>query len=90
MRCPVCLPAVTASEVTPSTWTMSTALGFSPYYDTEGIYHSHDPNFHTKEYRCSLGHRWSTTRKLACPAKGCERKGSEETKVLEPKGWTSP
>lgn len=37
---------------------MTTCMGFSPYYDEDGKHHSHDPNTSTVSFSCSNGHSW--------------------------------
>ena len=46
----------------------TTLLGYSPYYDEEGLYHNHDPNTITTEYCCSEGHVWERRSKRQCPS----------------------
>lgn len=38
--------------------TTCTLIGFTPYYDEDGVYHYEDPNTCTTEYQCSNGHSW--------------------------------
>lgn len=49
----------------------TTLMGWHPYYDESGVYHSHDPNRHESSYRCSNGHNWAEEVYAACPATGC-------------------
>lgn len=46
----------------------STCMGIQEYYDEEGRYHYHDPNYITANYSCSNGHTWSEARKKECPS----------------------
>ena len=49
-----------------------TLMGFSPYWDEDGVYHSHDPNQVSVSYHCSGGHSWGESKLRACPAPGCD------------------
>lgn len=48
--------------------TSSTLMGVDYYYDEEGEMHNHDPNWRSTRYSCSLGHKFTVSRKLRCPA----------------------
>lgn len=37
----------------------TTLMGYSPYYDELGKYHSHNPNKRKYNYHCSKGHHWT-------------------------------
>ena len=50
----------------------STLIGFRPYHDGEGAFHSHDPNISTSGYSCSNGHTFTRKTKKLCPAPDCE------------------
>jgi hypothetical protein len=39
----------------------TTLMGWMPFYDEDGRYHSHDLNETTHSYRCSRGHYWEVT-----------------------------
>lgn len=71
MKCPECVEAGEKSRVTPLGG-MVTAMNWTPYYDEEGVYHSHDRNWRNMGYKCSNGHQWSTRTHSRCPAYGCE------------------
>lgn len=43
-----------------------TLLGYSPYYDEDGMYHIHDPNWRSNRYTCSNGHEWHISRRYKC------------------------
>ncbi len=58
MKCPECVKQGLTSRVYIESGT-TTCLGWSPYYDENGRYHSHDPNMTTTGYRCSNGHVFS-------------------------------
>jgi len=45
--------------------------GGPPYWDEDGIYHSHDPNTITSAYSCSKGHAFTIKSRSSCPAPGC-------------------
>lgn len=59
-KCPVCQFQGLKSIVYQGGCT-ATLLGWQPYYDEEGRYHSEDPNTTTCGYRCSNGHHFSTS-----------------------------
>lgn len=44
----------------------ATTMGYAPFYDKDGRYHTHDPNRHTRYYRCSNGHKWKEKTKISC------------------------
>jgi hypothetical protein len=50
----------------------TTLMSRSPFYDENGVYHSHDPNVTTQSFRCSNEHNWTEKFHSACPAKNCE------------------
>lgn len=49
-----------------------TLLGWKPYYDEEGVYHSHNPNNAQECYKCSNGHMWVENVKIPCPVTYCD------------------
>lgn len=69
MRCPECVASAKTSLVYPQ-GSSCTLMAFSPYYDEEGKYHSHDGNRITDRYRCSEGHAWVAVRRAPCPTCG--------------------
>ena len=66
MRCPECVKLEQKSIVYPGL-TVVTAMGWTPYYDEDGQYHNHDPNWRTTGFRCSEGHTWQTSSLKPCP-----------------------
>lgn len=61
-----------------------TLMGWSPYYDEDGVFHKHDPNLMTKYYQCSNGHRMVVKDCAQCPTEGCDYgRDSEEVIFLE-------
>ncbi len=66
MKCPVCQEKNLKSCVYPGTSTMTAAF-YQPYYDENGIYHSHNGNAMTTEYSCSQGHSWIEKTTGCCP-----------------------
>lgn len=76
MRCPECVEQGLRSRVYGGNDGV-TLLGFNPYYDEDGNYHSHDPNKYSTSYHCSNGHRWQVSRVSLCPAVDCDY-GKEE------------
>ena len=84
MKCPFCEKEGKTSRLYPG-GEMSTLLHCSPFYDEAGVYHHHDSNQITRDYRCSEGHRYYTTSKNKCPAKDCSfGVGSEEVHEYPP------
>jgi len=66
MICAECQAQGLKSKVTPGTgW--ETLLGWRPFYDEEGRFHSHNPNVTTRSYECSNGHEWTVKEKKPCP-----------------------
>lgn len=66
MKCPTCVEQETKSCVYPGMGSV-TMMGWQAYYDEDGMYHSHDPNWTTTGYRCSEGHYWQGIGQTACP-----------------------
>ena len=59
----------------------TTLMGYAPFYDEGGKYHSHDPNSLRTEYRCTEGHEWIAERKATCPAHECEWNAKSRTPI---------
>lgn len=70
MKCPECVETGERSRVY-SGGSTSTAMGWQPYYDEDGIYHAHNPNRLTASFTCSNGHEFSHDMLQSCPARGC-------------------
>lgn len=66
MKCPECETSGLRSRVTIHGGS-STCIGWSPFCDEDGVFHSHDPNTHTSGFSCSNGHYWSVSSKAKCP-----------------------
>lgn len=66
MICPECKSEGKTSKVFVGL-TSKTLVGFPSFYDEKGVFHSHDPNTITTDYRCSNGHTWVESSKNACP-----------------------
>ena len=58
MRCPICVERGERSTVTPGPF-FEYAMGWTPYYDEDGEYHTHDPNRGQAYYNCSLNHTFA-------------------------------
>lgn len=58
MFCPECQKEEKKSMVYVGAST-TTLLGFTPYYDEDGVYQHNDPNITTTNYSCSGGHTWT-------------------------------
>ena len=52
-------------------------IGCHPYWDEEGIYHSHDGSIRSSYYHCSNGHKWKVSYVRGCSAPDCEFRGEE-------------
>lgn len=66
MKCPVCVENGLKSEVYPQ-GTITTLMSFQPWYDENGVYHSHDGNKRRASYSCSKGHHWEKEYYKPCP-----------------------
>ena len=66
MICPKCREAGTTSRVYVGE-SSKTLMGWRPYYDEQGTYHSHDGNRVSVMYRCSKNHAWIESSKEQCP-----------------------
>jgi hypothetical protein len=78
MVCPVCKEQNIKSTVNCGQ-SMSTLMGYLPYYDENGKYHDHDPNTITTYYSCSQGHHFSISGNGTCPS--CDY--GKDTKTIE-------
>lgn len=67
MKCPTCKDLGVKSRVYPG-MSYATCMGWQPYYDEDGQYHSHDPNTTTTDYTCSNGHEWTNSQVPPCPS----------------------
>jgi hypothetical protein len=65
MICKECQNQGLKSQVHPGIG-MRTLMGWSPYYDENGKFHSHDPNTITTDYKCSNGHSWEEQSHITC------------------------
>ena len=72
MKCPRCKDLKMKSEVYSLGSSTTLIGGMGPYWDSEGVQHSHDPNWITSHYKCSRGHQWSDTYQRDCIAKNCD------------------
>jgi hypothetical protein len=77
--CPACQRLNQKSRVY-SEGGSSTLLYNAPYYDENGKYHNHDPNWYNTSYHCSEGHSFSISCRTSCAS--CDF-GSEEPTVTE-------
>lgn len=81
LKCHECVESGQKSEVYPGSGSV-TCLGWQPYYDKDGVYHSHDPNWHSIRYTCSQGHSWGESRRNPCPSEDCDW-GKDNVKLQE-------
>lgn len=65
MKCQQCVEMGQKSQVYLGI-SSSTLMGWTPYFDEDGQYHSHDPNWTTTGYRCSEGHNWQKSSQKPC------------------------
>jgi hypothetical protein len=80
--CPVCQQKGLKSKVFVG-GARITAMCAEAFYDEEGIYHCHDPNIMTRDYRCSNGHVWQVKGHGNCPCGW--NNGGDETTILNDK-----
>jgi hypothetical protein len=80
--CPVCATLGLSSEVFDE-GTMKHLISFSPYYDSDGVQHLHDPNQHASLYHCSEEHRFERVYYKPCPSCGYVS-APEKLVVIEP------
>jgi hypothetical protein len=66
MTCPHCDENCGSSKVTAEIGE-GTTMGWFPFYDEQGLYHSHDPNKYIIHYSCTNQHYWTEQKKLSCP-----------------------
>lgn len=80
MKCPECVKEGQKSTVRVRPMA-STLMYSNDYYDEDGRWHSHDPNWFSRSYRCSRGHEWGTSIRGTCPVDGCDwnRKDDEDS-----------
>lgn len=67
MKCPECVKEGKRSTVSQG-MSMTTCMGWAPFYDEDGNYHSHDPNRHETAYSCSNGHYFGESSVVKCPS----------------------
>lgn len=79
--CPYCKEEGNKSKLFES-MSASTCMYSSPFYDEDGIYHNHDPNILTTDYKCSNGHIFIVRAKIKCP--NCKF-GSEQPEIFKVK-----
>ena len=76
MRCTWCVITGKCSSVFVGASAASAQAGLS-YWDTDDVFHHHDPTALTTEYACSNGHRWRVETRYGC--KGCGKGASKTT-----------
>ena len=75
-RCPSCVREGTRSTVTVGGGGFVTLMGWSPFYDENGNYHTHNPNDTGWQYwKCSAGHHGRMRSGLAC--RSCDYGGTD-------------
>jgi hypothetical protein len=68
MICEKCKAEGQTSTVYVNPWGTATLMADMPYYDEQGNYHRHDPNWHGNEGHCSRGHRFARSYLPKCPS----------------------
>ena len=62
MKCPVCEREGLKSTISGGDYCTTTSMGWRSYWDEDGKYHNHDPNWRSQVLHCSNGHslfrRW--------------------------------
>lgn len=81
MKCPECVRLGLKSTLHGGDSVFTTCGGWSSYYDEDGRYHNHDPNWSSTTMRCSNGHLVSLKTRNKCRA--CDYGGEKEIKVIE-------
>jgi len=71
MKCAECNRNGDKSLVYPG-MSVSTCMGWLPYFDESGDYHNHNPNSVSSEYSCSKGHKWAVSEAVPCPSLSCD------------------
>lgn len=71
--CPQCVRDGERSTVHDPATFSETCMGFFPYRDEEGHYHSHNPNMRESFLTCSRGHRWRLMWGQSCASCGWTR-----------------
>jgi hypothetical protein len=81
MICPKCKELSLKSSISVGA-SYTTAMYCPPYYDEQGVFHSHDMNTNTTHYSCSNGHHFYISNIGRCL--GCDfGKDNERITVLE-------
>ena len=68
MKCPFCVEAGLRSTIHTSGYGAVTLMGHHTFYDEDGKYHSHDPNWRSQSYSCSNLHVWYRSTRGGCCA----------------------
>lgn len=71
VKCPLCVAAGERSIVQDLGTRMTLLGGQTPWYDEDGDYHDHDPNWRRQSFSCSKGHAWETKFMRPCPTSTC-------------------
>ena len=82
MKCPVCEKENQTSRVYADDGGIVTLVGYCPYYDEDGKYHSHDPNVMTSTYTCSNRHYFQIKRSNKCWC-GWNKEKEDEVTILD-------
>lgn len=84
MKCPQCVTNNETSRCFSAQAAVNTvAMTWSEYWDEDGIFHRHDPNWLIRSYHCSRGHCWTVKARHPCPA--CKFGHTEpQTRIVNP------
>jgi len=80
MTCVKCKELGQKSVLT-SGYTTVTAMYFEPFYDENGVFHSHNRNVRKSTYNCSNGHAIVVSSTAMCPS--CNFGGQESVSVVD-------
>ena len=84
MKCPKCVEEGEKSRVYEYPGG-TTLMGTHSYYDEDGKWHHHDPNYTNVNYRCTNDHVWSSKERHYC---WCEEKQDPKmSEVRDAKKW---
>jgi hypothetical protein len=71
MICAKCKEMGLKSQVNSGS-TLTTLMGTFPFYDEDGVYHDHDFNTISTDYRCTNNHNFTKSYRKSCPSPDCE------------------
>ncbi len=78
--CPFCEKEGKTSRL-PIPPVQSTSMVGELYFDEQGVYHNHDPNWNMAVWECSNGHQFMRRTRSGCPS--CDFGGEDDITLLE-------